>query len=109
MGCGRRLKIAQVGGGDFFLYTKGGHASAPSFGKRKNSTLGWVADDQLRSAIDQGAQPGGVHVSMTNSELERLKELGQDPLQHKKKKGGLPGASNMPQSPKSMEHNVRYT
>ena len=90
--CKRLLVIRLASDGKFYIYLKGEHASEPSFGKRKNSTLSWADDAKLRVGVDQGATPAAMRVSMTNEQLLELKDQGEDPMQHKNDEGGLQGA-----------------
>ena len=88
--CGRLLKVGKKDG-MFCIFLDGEHTVEPSFGKRKNSTLSWADDDRLKRAVDQGAKPGGVHVSLSKAKALELEQDGLDPLEHKKDKGGLEG------------------
>lgn len=89
--CGRMLKVQKQDDNMFCILLKGVHTTDPTFGKRKNSTLSWADEDRLKRAVDQGAKPGGVFVSLTKAKMEELQKDGMDPLEHKMEDGGLEG------------------
>ena len=86
--CGRLLKVGKKDG-MFCIFLDGKHSAEPSFGKRKNSTLSWDDDDRLKRAVDQGATPGGVHVSLSKAKVMELQQDGLDPLEYKNDQGGF--------------------
>ena len=72
------IKKIRGGEGQFCLQSKGKHGEVPQLRKRKNSALTFEEEKTARSALDMGARPGVVHVALTNKELGRLKEAGED-------------------------------
>ena len=102
--CGRMLKVSRVDGA-FAIFLKGEHTTEQTFGKRKNSTLSWEDDDRLKRAVDQGAKPGGVFVSLSKAKVEELHKDGLDPLEHKKDDGGLVGENTQQ---RSTQYHSRY-
>ena len=75
----------------FHLSYKGEHAVVKTFGARKNSSLSWAQEKDLKMAIDQGSKPGEVLVSWLKGAVAQLEAKGQDPLDHKMDAGGLEG------------------
>ena len=91
--CKHVIRIAEVKGVGFCLYTNGmEHAAEATTKKRKNSILTWKDDAHLRKSMDEGATPGAMLVSMTKAKVKELKAQGLDPLMHKNEQGGLEGA-----------------
>ena len=88
--CGRKMKVAK-GGGVCHIFYKGKHTAVPTKGARKNSTLTWEQDAELKKAIDQGAKPGQIRVSMLKAKAGEHHDAGHDPLAHKDAEGGLEG------------------
>ena len=81
------IKKIRGGEGQFCLQSKGKHGEVPQWRKRKNSALTFEEEKTARSALDMGARPGVVHVALTNKELGRLKEAG-DELERARMDGG---------------------
>lgn len=104
MECTRLLKCQQVDGG-FTLFVQGEHTDSPNLKKRKNSTLSYDDEEQLRACIDSGSRPGGVYVSMLKKKAEELRAEGKDPNEHKRPEGGLEGRHTLKRTP---EYNTRH-
>ena len=104
MECTRLLKCQQVDGG-FTLFVQGEHTDSPNLKKRKNSTLSYDDEEQLRACINSGSRPGGVYVSMLKKKAEELRAEGKDPNEHKRPEGGLEGRHTLKRTP---EYNTRH-
>ena len=89
-GCGHHIRVVAVNS-SFEIQQKGEHSTEVNNKARKNSTLTFAEDNKLREAVDQGARPGGVLVSMTKTKMLELRSEGKDPVQFKRPEGGLEG------------------
>ena len=90
--CTHLVRASRVAMGCFSIFHKGVHTTEPTLKKRKNSILNWEEDTLMRAAVRMNNTPGEVLVELTTRETEKLKNAGEDPLQHKRAEGGLQGA-----------------
>lgn len=88
--CQYKMRVAAVDG-IFYLQFQGEHAAEENTHRRTNSALTFDEEAKLKLGMDQGARPASVLASLTVEAKDLLREQGQDPLQHKRKGGGLEG------------------
>ena len=88
--CGREMRISQSSG-CFSIHLTGKHTSEPTMGPRSNSILSWSEETRLKRALDEGARPAEVRVSMTKDRMQELTSLGLNPYDYKDPNGGVTG------------------
>ena len=89
--CPLVMSVAAVGD-SYYLQFKGEHAVEENTRARKNSAMTFAEEATLKQGANMGAKPAQVLVSLTVDKKEQLQREGKDPLQHKRKEGGLEGA-----------------
>jgi hypothetical protein len=89
--CARLLK-AQLCDDGYVIMGAGEHGTEVNDKKRKNSTLSFEMEAEVRKSMDQGGRPAGLRVALTKEKVSELKSAGLDPNEHKMDGGGLKGA-----------------
>ena len=92
--CGRYCMIRRAANAMFQIWMRGDHAEEDKLKKRKNSILNFEEEYALRTGCDSGNTPGTVLATMTKEKEKKLRDEGKDPLEHKRKEGGLDCASS---------------
>ena len=96
--CGvlRRLTVQDLPAEDeqltFGVEEKGKHTTVLQTKARANAALTLAQEKVVQIATDAGSSPAAMLVALTKDKLAELKRRGLNPLQHKKKGGGLKGA-----------------
>ena len=96
--CGvlRRLTVQDLPAEDgqltFGVEEQGKHTTVLETKARANAALTLAQEKVVQVAVDAGSSPAAVLVALTKDKVAELKRRGLNPLQHKKKKGGMKGA-----------------
>ena len=89
--CPRLLKV-QICDNGYVIMGTGEHGTEVKGKRRKNSTLNFEMEAEVRKSMDQGGKSAGLRVALTKEKVSELRSAGLDPNEHKMDGGGLKGA-----------------
>jgi hypothetical protein len=90
--CTKLIQVKLLHDGSFALQETGEHTLVVKEKRRVNSTLSFTHEAEVRKAVNQGAKPAGILLSLTLEKEAQLEDAGQGVFDNKKEGGGLEGA-----------------